>query len=600
MINTFEIGEKPFMNSTLAKQLTGIVMVIGLLLNSIAQPVFASSPSLPKLVNKSRATTQRRQQNSNASITLLSNARTNTYLDASADMSAYANAEPYWVASGSNVTYTVDVTNYGPDEALSVTLSGTLPSEITLDNIANTYGSCTTAPASGGGTDFDCTLGDFDPSESKPITLTGEATGASFTLLPFSATVDSATDDPSNWNNNANTEARIATAPVPTPTPGPTNEDQLAYISPSNTNGTDIFKERADGDGLLNLTDDSAYENSFIWSPDGSQLAFLSFDFANSTVLLCVVDADGSNLTQVTNVAEEYIDFFAWSPDGSQLTFNAHDYFGDGTEGEVYVVNADGTGRFSLSGANGFNTEPVWSPDGTHISYLRMEYPAESDPTNNIYVANADGTGQISITHDEGEVDYNATWSSDGTRLAFTRSFPNNTDDIFIVDADGSDLERLTNDSYPNYSAPQWSPDGSKLLFSTYQSSGLTIETIDADGTDRTTLYSPPQNSYSAGGEKWSPDGTKVVFQYIVGEYAGGNVCVVDADGTDLLCLGNNLEFNLDPDWSPDGTRIAFTSNRNSVSSIDIINADGTGRVEFTNEASYYGAPKWRPVVTSP
>jgi TolB protein len=583
------------MNATRVKQLTGLMMILGLWINSIAFPVFASPHSLSKTVNKSRALAQRKQQNSNAAMTLV-NVSNMTTTD-EADVAAYASAEPFWVASSSTVTYTVYVTNYGPDEASSVTLSGTLSPDVTLSTIVNNDGSCTSAPASGGGTNFNCTLGDTDPDITKTITFTGSATAAPFTSLPFVSTVASNTDDPYNWNNEANTDARIATAPLPTPTPGPTPEDQLAYISPGNNNSTDIFRQRADGAGLLNLTDNSAYEDTFLWSPDGSQLAFLRNDSANLTVSLCVMDADGSNLALLTNVTDEGIDYFAWSPDGSQLIFNAHDYNTDGLEGEIYVINADGTGRTSLSGANGFNTEPSWSPDGTYISYLRLEYPPESAPVNHIYVANADGTGQISITHDEGDTDYNPTWSPDGTKLAFTRYFSNNTDDIFTVDADGTDLQRLTNDAYPHFSAPQWSPDGTKLLFSSYRPDGLSIETMDADGTDRTTLYTPPENSLnSAGGEKWSPDGTMVAFQYIVGEYQGGNACVVNADGTGLLCLGNDLEFNLEPEWSPDSSRLAFTSRRNGVPSIDLINNDGTGRVELTSQGDYYGTLKWRPV----
>jgi len=613
------------MHGTFAKRLTGLIILMGLWINSIGLPVFASTQSFhSNTVNKSVIAVHDSKKNPNASITRLVNsafalskmlqttasvstttrgfnihnnhAANSAWLDASADLSSSAIAEPSWVASGSTITYTVEVNNYGPDAASSVTLDGTLPSGVTLGSISNSYGSCTTGSGTGGVTTFDCTLGGFDPYDLKTITFTGTASGTSYTLLPFVATVDSATPDPDNGNNDSQAAARIASAPVPSPTPGPTNEAQLAYTSTGNNDSVDIFRQRADEDGLVNLTNNAAYEDNFIWSPDGSQLAFLRYDFDNFIVSLCVVDADGSNLTVLTNVTEEYIDYLAWSPDGNKLAFNAYDFFGDGTEGEVYVINSDGTGRFSLSGANGFNTDPKWSPDGTKISYLRITYGEESNAISGIYVSNASGTNQIEIPHDEDELDYNVAWSPDSTRLAFTRGFSNNTEDIFTVEADGTDLLRLTNDSYLHYSVAQWSPNGTKLLFSTNLSGGLTIETINSDGTGRTTLYSPPQNSSNnAGNEKWSPDGTKVAFQYLVGEMEGGNICVVNANGTGLQCLGNDLDFNLDPDWSPDGTRIAFTSNRNGVPSIDIINSNGTGRVELTSQADFYGPPRWRP-----
>jgi hypothetical protein len=59
--------------------------------------------------------------------------------------------------------------------------------------------------------------------------------------------------------------------------------------------------------------------------------------------------------------------------------------------------------------------------------------------------------------------------------------------------------------------------------------------------------------------------------------------------------LTSGPENNSGPEWSPDGRRLAFTSNRNGVSRINIIGADGARRVELPGEAGYYGAPKWRP-----
>jgi Tol biopolymer transport system component len=137
------------------------------------------------------------------------------------------------------------------------------------------------------------------------------------------------------------------------------------------------------------------------------------------------------------------------------------------------------------------------------------------------------------------------------------------------------------------------------LSFRSYGSAGDLVETINADGTGRTTIYSPPQGGlyYALGGWQWSPDGTKLAFQYVVGESQGGNVCVVNNDGTGLHCIGSSdLEYNADPEWSPDSTRLAFTSCRNGVASTDLANADGTGRVELTL-AAY--APKWRPTGTT-
>jgi uncharacterized repeat protein (TIGR01451 family) len=528
---------------------------------------------------------------------LLNNsANTSTEVQAQADMSAFAMAEPSWVASGSTVTYTVDVTNNGPDLASSATLAGTLPPGVTLNNINNAYGSCTSAPISGGGTQFECTLGDSALYSTKTLTITGNATGASFDSLSLVATAGSATPDLYTWNNNAEADARIASAPVPTPTPGPTNEEQLAYTSYANGD-TDIIQRRADGAGLVNLSNNLLYEDNFTWSPDGSQLAFLRFDFDNLTVSLCVVNADGSNLTVLTNVSGEYIDTFSWSPDSSKLVFEGRSYEPSATSSEVYVINVDGTGRYSLSGSDGFNSRPAWSPDGTRISYLHSIYNPNTDAMNYIRIVNPDGTNLITVTRAEDERDFAPEWSPDGTKLVFVRAGADSCNDIYTVDSDGSDLLRLTDDAFSHSLNPHWSPDGTRISFGSDLSEGAVLEIINADGSGRTALNIPSEGGayYSSGVEKWSPDGTRLAFAYVIDWGESGNVCVINTDDTGFHCFGNALEFNQNPDWSPDGTRLAFTSRRNGVNSIDIINVDGTGRVDLTNQDGYYGTPKWRP-----
>ena len=357
----------------------------------------------------------------------------------------------------------------------------------------------------------------------------------------------------------------------------------------------DIFRQRADGAGLLNLTNSPGYEDKFTWSPDGSRLAFLRFDFANLSVSLCTVNPDGSNLAVLTNVPNEYIDNFGWSPDGNRLTFNSRPYNNESPViSEIFVINADGTGRASVSGATGHNTDPEWSPNGARISYTRYYFTPDAPPASDIYVANPDGTNQITIANSDGDYDSDVDWSPDGARLAFTRSLPNNTNNIYTVNADGSNLTQLTNEAgAPAFSA-HWSPNGSKLSFVSYRVEGPAREVINADGTGRMVVFAPASGGFpNTGGEEWSPDGTRLAYDWAIGEGLGGNTCIVNVDGTGLHCVGNDLDTSVAPDWSPDGTKLLFLSRRNGVQSIDIINADGTNRVELTQGEVF--APKWRP-----
>jgi uncharacterized repeat protein (TIGR01451 family) len=512
-----------------------------------------------------------------------------------ADLYTYGWTDLNYVPSTEQVNFSIYVGNNGPDDASNVILTGQLPSGVTFDSATINNGSCTGALD---GASFTCTFTNINANESEMISVSANVTGDPYTLLNATFTVASDTSDANSNNNSSNAQFYIASPPLPSPTPGPTNEAQLAYLKfDGNTSQDDIYRQRADADGLTNLTDSSgAEESNFIWSPDGSKLGFLSYDFTDFSISFCVMDADGSNRTVLTNVSGEYINSYAWSPDSNKLIFSASSYSNNTSTSEVFVINADGTGRVNVSGTDGYNTEPAWSPDGTQISFTRAHYFSNSPSTSDIYVADADGTNQVQIAHAEGDTDFGAIWSPDGTQLAFTRYLADNTNSIYLVHPDGSNIHRLLDDTDVQTYYPLWSPDGSKLTFSSYGPDGALFETINANRTGRTTIYSSPQNSlyYSVGGWQWSPDGTKLAFQYVVGEGQGGNVCVVNNDGTGLNCIGSSdLEYNGNAEWSPDSTRLAFTSLRNGVASIDLINSDGTGRVELTHDDAY--APKWRP-----
>jgi TolB protein len=82
----------------------------------------------------------------------------------------------------------------------------------------------------------------------------------------------------------------------------------------------------------------------------------------------------------------------AWSPDGKKIVFQSN----EAIEFQIYVMNADGTGRVCLTNITADNKYPAWSPDGTKIVFY-----SKRDCMNDngeIYIMNADGTNQVRIT----------------------------------------------------------------------------------------------------------------------------------------------------------------------------------------------------------
>ena len=101
----------------------------------------------------------------------------------------------------------------------------------------------------------------------------------------------------------------------------------------------------------------------------------------------------------------------AWSRDGRTIVFVS---WRDGN-GEVYAMNADGSGPRNLTQHPAKDVRPAWSPDGRRIAFV-----SRRDGNSEIYVMNADGSGKRNLTRDRASDDY-PTWSPDGRRIAFLR-----------------------------------------------------------------------------------------------------------------------------------------------------------------------------------
>jgi len=257
---------------------------------------------------------------------------------------------------------------------------------------------------------------------------------------------------------------------VPVPTPLPLNGDgRIAFYSERDGNA-EIYTMRPDGSDLLRLTSNEYGDDSPAWSPDGSQIVFLSNRedphppacLPQCFYQLYVIDADGSDEHKLVDT-----DFSVlhpdWHPDGDRLSFDS----AANLQGDIYVVRADGTGLQRLI-EDGFWAD--WSPDGTQIVFA-----SHRDGNVEIYVADADGSNQRRLTENT-TLDYFPAWSPDGRRIAFGVA---EKGQISVMNADGSDERQLT---VPGHCEdPAWSPDSSQIAFQSNHDGDFEIYTLNVE-----------------------------------------------------------------------------------------------------------------------
>jgi len=259
---------------------------------------------------------------------------------------------------------------------------------------------------------------------------------------------------------------------------------------------------------------------------------------------------------------------------------------------ELWLADADGTNPHRLAIGLGEAVSPVFSPDGTRVTFLTR---APGSKAYSVYVANADGSGARSVT---GEMQVNSpsvggvTWSPDGTKLML-ESFDGLVNRIYVVGADGSGLHPIT-DATAHRRTPAWSPDGSLILYQLTLRNGKTFLAVsNPDGTGERRILPSERSDASFRGASWTRDGRIVYFRWRSGTHAIG---VVDLHGHERL-LSKPFEDAVNPLLSPDDRQVIFgMASGSAIVDID----DPSHRVEIPaglGECGMLYSPDWTSLL---
>jgi dipeptidyl aminopeptidase/acylaminoacyl peptidase len=197
----------------------------------------------------------------------------------------------------------------------------------------------------------------------------------------------------------------------------------------------DIQIVRLDGSDRRTLTSADNWDIDAQWSPDGERLAFTrggrgNLDWPNTAIW--TIRRDGTDLRRLGPGSDA-----RWSPDGTELVFDAPTAR---SQGDVFLMNADGTNRRQLHATRKLEGVAGWSPDGRKILFTRFN--DSSGRNADVFVMNADGTNIRRLAQGVA-----GSWSPNGKRIVYTNSLQ-----LRIMNADGSHKRKIR-------SAGVWDPD---------------------------------------------------------------------------------------------------------------------------------------------
>ncbi|OGO07246.1 MAG: hypothetical protein A3K46_07265, partial [Chloroflexi bacterium RBG_13_60_9] len=169
----------------------------------------------------------------------------------------------------------------------------------------------------------------------------------------------------------------------------PAGDSIGCLCGPSDATPSDVCIMNADGSSLTNLTLDDPDVDDFIWSPDGSRIAFGMPIWPEE---IWIMDSDGSGKQNLSdNPADD--GGIAFSPDGTMLAFRSNR---DGKPNQIYILRLKDSYVYPLTDNDLVNVQPAWSPDSTWVVFLSAKSMGEFD--FEIYAVRIDGEELTNLT----------------------------------------------------------------------------------------------------------------------------------------------------------------------------------------------------------
>jgi serine/threonine protein kinase/Tol biopolymer transport system component len=309
------------------------------------------------------------------------------------------------------------------------------------------------------------------------------------------------------------------------------------------------------------------------WSPDGKSVAYVT-----SNGDLNLMNSDGSGAHKLVSVGG-VADSLSWSPDGRTIRFTR--------DRSLWELTSSGSNLHQL--LSGWHTSEGkccgrWSPDGRIFVFLGPEDQVFAlDETRRLFQRSAKEPVQLT----SGPVHWSTPiFGKDGKEIFSTGT--TKAGELSRYDSKSNQFQPFLGGISANLVA--FSKDGRTVAYVSYPDDILWR--ANRDGSERVQLTSPPLEPASLS---WSPDGTQIVFMALSSQ--GTHTWIVPArGGSPRLLLPQDGGEQGDPNWSPDGHSVVFATGLfgSKDSSLRIFNLANHQVADLPGSAGKF-SPCWSP-----
>ena len=246
---------------------------------------------------------------------------------------------------------------------------------------------------------------------------------------------------------------------------------RMAYITKAGSN-YHLWVADSDGDGAQSALASPEPIISPAWSPNGTQLAYVSFESRKPVIYVHEVTSGKRRLLanfKGSNSAP------AWAPDGRSLAVTLSRDGGS----QLYIMDANGGDARRLSQSSSIDTEPTFSADGRWIYFV-----SDRGGSPQVYRMPAGGGSAERVTF-SGTYNISPSLSPDGRWMAYV-SRVNGAFKLHVMDLVSGAAVSVTDTSADE--SPSFAPNGRLIMYATQQNGREALMTTTLDGKIKTRL----------------------------------------------------------------------------------------------------------------